>query len=145
MADAGQVRFHAEDASGRNVRERQVGFVFQHYALFRHMTVFDNIAFGLQVKARRERPSKADIRARSHEFDIDRYSPGQAGLRAQLVRALAVGPVARLELEREDNGEMIEVEMPIDLYRKLKLHEGESLVVMPRRMQVFLKSEAVQP
>jgi sulfate transport system ATP-binding protein len=75
---------------------------------------------------------------------MDRYSPGQTGLRVQLIRALAVGPVARLELEREDNGEMIEVEIPIELYRKLKLTEGEALVVKPKRMQVFLKPDAAQ-
>ena len=46
----------------RNVRDRHVGFVFQHYALFRHMTVFENIAFGLRVKPRRQRPSARDIR-----------------------------------------------------------------------------------
>ncbi len=47
-----------------HVRERGVGFVFQHYALFRHMTVFDNVAFGLRMKPERERPSEAQIRAR---------------------------------------------------------------------------------
>ena len=303
VPDAGEVLFHGEDATERQVQERNVGFVFQHYALFRHMTVFDNIAFGLRMKPRRERPSKEEISdkvmsllklvqldwladrypsqlsggqrqrialaralavepkvllldepfgaldakvrkelrrwlrrlhdeihvtsifvthdqeealevadrvvlmnhgrveqqgtpeqvyetpaspfvfgflghvnlfhgrvhegvmavgdvsldapdqaeaqdaaavgyARPHEFDIDRYSPGQTGLRVQLVRALAVGPVARLELEREDNGEMVEVEIPTELYRKLKLHEGETLVVKPKRMQVFLKPDA---
>ena len=47
--DSGQVLLDAEDASNRHVRERQVGFVFQHYALFKHMTVFENVAFGLRV------------------------------------------------------------------------------------------------
>jgi len=51
--DQGQVFLHGEEASGRDVRDRQVGFVFQHYSLFRHMTVFENIAFGLRVKDRR--------------------------------------------------------------------------------------------
>ncbi|HQV26319.1 MAG TPA: ATP-binding cassette domain-containing protein, partial [Acinetobacter sp.] len=46
-ADGGQVLLEGEDATNTHVRERQVGFVFQHYALFRHMTVFENIAFGL--------------------------------------------------------------------------------------------------
>jgi sulfate transport system ATP-binding protein len=59
--DQGQVILDGEDASQRDVRERQVGFVFQHYALFRHMSVFDNIAFGLRVKPRALRPSKEEI------------------------------------------------------------------------------------
>ena len=63
-ADAGQVLFHGEDATQRPVSERQVGFVFQHYALFRHMSVFDNVAFGLSVRPRASRPAKADIRER---------------------------------------------------------------------------------
>src|SRR6185295_12569273 len=50
--DSGSVLFHGEDASDRDVRQREVGFVFQHYALFRHMSVFENVAFGLRVKAR---------------------------------------------------------------------------------------------
>src|SRR5215470_8762142 len=50
--DEGSVLFDGHDASDRDVRERQVGFVFQHYALFRHMTVFENVAFGLRVKPR---------------------------------------------------------------------------------------------
>ncbi len=56
--DHGSVFFHGEDARGQKVRDRKVGFVFQHYALFRHMTVFDNVAFGLKVKPRADRPSK---------------------------------------------------------------------------------------
>jgi len=303
IADAGEVHFHGEDATERNVRERKVGFVFQHYALFRHMTVFDNIAFGLRMKPRAQRPSKEAIRdkvmsllklvqldwlsdrypsqlsggqrqrialaralatepkvllldepfgaldakvrkelrrwlrrlhdeihvtsifvthdqeealevadrvvlmnhghveqqgtpaevydtpaspfvfgflghvnlfhgrahdgwlhvgdtaleapdhasaqdapavayARPHEIELDRYSPGAAGIRVQLLRALAFGSVARLELEREDNSETIEVEIPTELYRKLALTEGESLVVRPRKMQVFLDPKA---
>jgi len=61
-ADSGHILFHGEDTTDRHVRERQVGFVFQHYALFRHMTVFENVAFGLRVKPRKERPSEDVIR-----------------------------------------------------------------------------------
>ena len=61
-ADAGTIHFHGEDATGQPVRERQVGFVFQHYALFRHMSVFENVAFGLRVRPRNVRPSEAEIR-----------------------------------------------------------------------------------
>src|SRR2546421_1642292 len=61
-ADAGTILFAGEDTTDVDVRERGVSFVFQHYALFRHMTVFENVAFGLRVKPRRERPSESDIR-----------------------------------------------------------------------------------
>ena len=61
---SGQVFFGDEDASHRTVQERNVGFVFQHYALFRHMTVADNIAFGLKVRPSATRPAKSEIRKR---------------------------------------------------------------------------------
>jgi sulfate transport system ATP-binding protein len=61
-ADQGMIRFEGEDATDQPVRERQVGFVFQHYALFRHMSVFENIAFGLRVRPRAMRPSEEEIR-----------------------------------------------------------------------------------
>src|SRR5688572_8099320 len=60
-ADEGSVLFDGEDATHRQVGERRVGFVFQHYALFRHMSVFENVAFGLRVRPRAHRPSNADI------------------------------------------------------------------------------------
>ena len=63
-ADHGQVLFEGEDTTGRDVRHRGVGFVFQHYALFRHMTVFENVAFGLRVRPRASRPSDEAIRDR---------------------------------------------------------------------------------
>lgn len=61
---SGHIRFHGTDVSRMHARDRKVGFVFQHYALFRHMTVFDNIAFGLTVLPRRERPNAAAIKAK---------------------------------------------------------------------------------
>ena len=102
-ADAGHVKFAGEDATHLHVRERQVGFVFQHYALFRHMTVFENVAFGLRVKPRDARPGEAEIRRRV--FDLlklvqldwlaDRYPSQLSGGQRQriaLARALAVEP-----------------------------------------------------
>ncbi|HEX8375942.1 MAG TPA: ATP-binding cassette domain-containing protein, partial [Geminicoccaceae bacterium] len=65
---SGQVLFDDEDASERHAGARGVGFVFQHYALFRHMTVFENVAFGLRVKARRERPVERELRRRVNEL-----------------------------------------------------------------------------
>ena len=101
--DTGRVLFDGQDASRRDVRERQVGFVFQHYALFRHMTVFENVAFGLRVKSRRNRPSQADIRRRVHDllelvqmgWLARRYPTQLSGgqrQRVALARALAVEP-----------------------------------------------------
>jgi sulfate transport system ATP-binding protein len=101
--DAGSIHFHGEDATERDVRERQVGFVFQHYALFRHMTVFENVAFGLRVRPRATRPTKAEIHRRVHEllnlvqldWLADRYPPQLSGGQRQriaLARALAVEP-----------------------------------------------------
>ena len=102
-ADAGEVLFEGEDASRRSARDRRVGFVFQHYALFRHMSVFENVAFGLRVKPRAERPPEARIRARVQELlklvQLDwlgdrlpsQLSGGQRQ-RVALARALAVEP-----------------------------------------------------
>jgi sulfate transport system ATP-binding protein len=66
--DSGQVILEGEDASNTHVRERQVGFVFQHYALFRHMSVFDNIAFGMRMKHKSVRPSEAQIKEKVHDL-----------------------------------------------------------------------------
>lgn len=102
-ADQGSIHFQGEDTAGRNIQDRNVGFVFQHYALFRHMSVFDNIAFGLHVKPRSERPSRKDIQDKVRQLLglvkleglADRY-PGQLSggqrQRVALARALAVEP-----------------------------------------------------
>ena len=102
-ADHGEILFSGAEATHLHARERQVGFVFQHYALFRHMTVFENVAFGLRVKPRKERPSDADIRRRVMEllglvqldWLADRYPSQLSGGQRQriaLARALAVEP-----------------------------------------------------
>ena len=102
-ADGGQVILEGEDATHVHVREREVGFVFQHYALFRHMTVFDNIAFGLRVRPRATRPSETEIKKRVTRlldlvqlgFLADRYPAQLSGGQRQriaLARALAVEP-----------------------------------------------------
>ncbi len=62
------IRFGGVNVAGQHVADRQVGFVFQHYALFKHMTVFENIAFGLRVMPRQNRPSKEKIRERVSEL-----------------------------------------------------------------------------
>jgi sulfate transport system ATP-binding protein len=301
--DSGQVLLDQADASARHVRERQVGFVFQHYALFKHMSVFENVAFGLRVKPRKERPSEQEIRhkvqqllelvqldwladrfppqlsggqrqrialaralaveprvllldepfgaldakvrkelrrwlrrlhdelhvtsifvthdqeealevadqvvlmnkgkveqlgapgdvynhpaspfvysflgnvnlfhgrvhegvlasgdvnftvpdhaavqdskgiayVRPHDLDVERYTPGGEGIVVKLRRAHAIGPLAQLDLERADNAEMIDAVIPNDRYSQLQIKEGDTLLVRPRRMHVFVDQGA---
>jgi sulfate transport system ATP-binding protein len=101
--DVGQVLFDGRDATLWPIRDRKVGFVFQHYALFRHMTVFENVAFGLKVKPRRERPTAAQIAGKVRSllelvqlaWAGDRYPAQLSGgqrQRVALARALAVDP-----------------------------------------------------
>jgi sulfate transport system ATP-binding protein len=102
-ADVGSILFSGEDTTDVHVRERNVGFVFQHYALFRHMSVFDNVAFGLRMKPRASRPSEAVIKQKVHDllglvqldWLHDRYPAQLSGGQRQriaLARALAVEP-----------------------------------------------------
>jgi len=301
--DVGRVLLDGDDASNRHVRERQVGFVFQHYALFKHMTVFENVAFGLRVKPRKDRPSEAQIRekvkkllelvqldwiadryppqlsggqrqrialaralaveprvllldepfgaldakvrkelrrwlrqlhdelhvtsifvthdqeealevadrvvlmnkghveqlgtpadvynhpaspfvygflgnvnlfhgrvhegvlasgdatfhapqyadvkngegiayVRPHDLDVERYVAGGEGVAVKLRRAHAIGPLAQLDLERADNAQIIEAVIPNERYRELGLRDGETLLVKPRRMHVFVDQGA---
>lgn len=102
-AGSGRILLHDEDVSSRHVRKRKVGFVFQHYALFRHMTVFENMAFGLRVRPRRRRPSRQEIhdkvmqllRLVQLDWLADRYPSQLSGgqrQRVALARALAIEP-----------------------------------------------------
>ncbi|MCM8594159.1 sulfate/molybdate ABC transporter ATP-binding protein [Accumulibacter sp.] len=101
--DSGHILFAGEEATHVHARERKVGFVFQHYALFRHMSVFENVAFGLRVKPRKLRPAEAEIRRRVSEllklvqldWLAERYPSQLSGGQRQriaLARALAVEP-----------------------------------------------------
>ncbi len=102
-ADQGSILVNGNDTTDTQVRERNVGFVFQHYALFRHMSVFDNVAFGLRMKSRATRPSEASIQQKVHDllglvqldWLADRFPAQLSGGQRQriaLARALAVEP-----------------------------------------------------
>jgi sulfate transport system ATP-binding protein len=103
VPDAGSVHFHGNETTHTDVRERQVGFVFQHYALFGHMTIFENVAFGLRVRPKETRPSDAEIARKVGDLlkmvQLDsvggrfphQLSGGQRQ-RIALARALAVEP-----------------------------------------------------
>ena len=101
--DSGEVLLDGQDSLSQKLGDRRVGFVFQHYALFRHMSVFENVAFGMRVRPRRDRASNDEIRSRVHELlglvQLDgmaqrlpsQLSGGQRQ-RVALARALAVQP-----------------------------------------------------
>jgi sulfate/thiosulfate transport system ATP-binding protein len=131
-ADSGAVSFDGEDISERSARERRVGFVFQHYALFRHMTVFDNVAFGLRVRPRGTRPSPARIRERVDDLldliqlrtQSGRYPSQLSGgqrQRVALARALAVEPSVLL---LDEPFGALDAKVPLELRRWLRqLHD----------------------
>src|ERR671932_801234 len=95
--DRGSVHFQGEDATRQSLRDRRVGFVFQHYALFRHMTVFENVAFGLRVRPRNLRPSKGEIRDRVQEL---LRLVQLEGLAARFPAQLSGGQRQRVALDR---------------------------------------------
>jgi sulfate transport system ATP-binding protein len=103
LPDHGRILFGEQDIALHPIRERRVGFVFQHYALFKHMTVFDNVAFGLRVRERKERPPENEIRRKVLELIElvqlsgleSRYPTQLSGgqrQRVALARALAIDP-----------------------------------------------------
>ena len=105
--DAGRIVFAGKDATRLSLRERQVGFVFQHYALFPHMSVFENVAFGLRSRPRRRRPTEPELVARVDKLlelvqmdALRERLPGQLSggqrQRVALARAMAIDPTVLL-------------------------------------------------
>ena len=103
LMSEGTLAFDGEDAGPLTIQERRIGFVFQHYALFRHMTVFDNVAYGLKARPRRARPSRREIGTRVNELldvvrlgDLGARYPSQLSggqkQRVAFTRALAIEP-----------------------------------------------------
>ena len=130
--DSGQVLFGENDATRLSLRERNVGFVFQHYALFKHMTVAENIAFGLRSRPRRRRPDKATIARRVQELLTliqlpelgarypEQLSGGQKQ-RVALARALAIDPSVLL---LDEPFGALDAKVRVELRRWLRrLHE----------------------
>jgi sulfate transport system ATP-binding protein len=139
FADSGSVRFADMNWLDMPARIRNAGFVFQQYALFKHMTVADNIAFGLRVRPRHKRPSKSDIQSRVKQLlDLvqlpeleDRYPSQLSGGQRQRVavaRALAIEP--RMLLLDEPFGALdakVRKELRADL-RRIHDHAGVTTV-----------------
>lgn len=145
-ADSGHVLFGGEDVTDRPVQRRNIGFVFQHYALFRHMTVAQNIAFGLTVMKRRDRPGKGAIAARVDELLALVQLPGLGGRfpsqlsggqrqRVALARALAREPAILLldepfgaldtKVRRELRGALREIHDRVGLTSIFVTHDRE--------------------
>jgi len=137
--DAGQVFFNGQDVTASDARSRQVGFVFQHYALFNHMSVFENIAFGLRVRPRAMRPNEAEIKRRVSELlkqvQLEAFGArhphqlsGGQRQRVALARALAVEP--RVLLLDEPFG-ALDAKVRKDLRRSLRqLHEDTGVTTL---------------
>ncbi|ORF08468.1 sulfate ABC transporter ATP-binding protein [Snodgrassella alvi] len=164
-ADSGELFFADDEVSNLHVRERRVGFMFQHYALFRHMTVFDNVAFGLQVLPKRIRPNKAEIADRVHELlqlvQLDwlakvypqQLSGGQRQ-RIALARALATRPKLLLldepfgaldaKVRKELRQWLLEIHHQLGITSVLVTHDQEEALEMADQIVVMNQGKVEQ-
>ncbi|MDZ4335954.1 MAG: sulfate ABC transporter ATP-binding protein [Pseudomonas sp.] len=163
--DSGSIEFHGEDVSNHDVRDRNVGFVFQHYALFRHMTVFDNVAFGLRIKPRKQRLPEAQISRKVHDLlDLvqldwlaDRYPEQLSGGQRQriaLARALAVEPKVLLldepfgaldaKVRKELRRWLARLHEEVHLTSVFVTHDQEEAMVVADRIVVMNKGVVEQ-
>lgn len=147
---SGHIRFHGTDVSRLHARDRKVGFVFQHYALFRHMTVFDNIAFGLTVLPRRERPNAAAIKAKVTKLLemvqlahlADRYPAQLSGgqkQRVAIARALATHPQLLLCDEPTSALDSLTTQSILDLLSDINRRLGVTIVIITHEIGVVRK------
>ncbi|KKK38613.1 hypothetical protein WQ57_08470 [Mesobacillus campisalis] len=149
--NSGEILFNGEDFTAKSVKERKVGFVFQHYALFKHMTIFDNIAFGLKVRPRKHRPSKEAINSKVEELLKlvqleglgERYPSQLSGgqrQRVALARALAVEPEVLLldepfgaldaKVRQELRGWLRELHQKLNITTVFVTHDQEEAMEM---------------
>ena len=153
--DSGAVYFNGEDTTHVAVRERNVGFVFQHYALFGHMSIFENVAFGLRVRPKETRPSEAQIKAKVMEllklvqldWIADRYPHQLSGgqrQRVAIARALLAGaPILLLDdaLSAVDSGTETQI---LDHWRELRQrHPERSLAVVSHRLSAVMEADEI--
>jgi sulfate transport system ATP-binding protein len=133
VKDIGEILFNNENVANKPIGDRDIGFVFQHYALFKHMTVFENIAFGLNVKSKKERPTKSEIENKVNKLlqliQLDGFATrfpwqlsGGQRQRVALARALAVEP--KVLLLDEPFG-ALDAKVRTDLRRWLKELQSE--------------------
>ena len=145
---SGHIRFHGTDVSRLHARDRKVGFVFQHYALFRHMTVFDNIAFGLTVLPRRERPNAAAIKAKVTKLLemvqlahlADRYPAQLSGGQKQRVgiaRAIVSNPSVLLSDEATSALDPETVKSILQLLKDINKKMGITIIMITHQMEVI--------